>query len=49
MEHFWDIKDLTVSYKTMDGKAVVVDGVSLYVDSGEVIGAVALEWHPIEE
>ena len=38
MEHFWDIKDLTVSYKTMDGKAVVVDGVSLYVDSGEVIG-----------
>ena len=40
MEHFWDIKDLTVSYKTMDGKAVVVDGVSLYVDSGEVIGVV---------
>ena len=38
MEHFWDIKDLTVTYKTMEGTAVAVDHVSLYVDSGEVIG-----------
>ena len=40
MEHFWDIRDLTVTYKTLEGTAVAVDHVSLYVDPGEVIGVV---------
>ncbi len=40
MEHFWEIKDLSVTYKNTDGLTRAVDHVSLYVDSGEIIGIV---------
>ena len=40
MEHFLEIKDLHVEYRTDDGKVYAVNGVDLYVDKGETLGLV---------
>lgn len=40
MEHFWEVKNLSVSYKNIDGVSKAVDNVSYYVDNGEIIGIV---------
>ena len=39
-DHFWEVKDLTVTYKNTDGLTVAAEHVSLYVDQGETIGIV---------
>ena len=31
MEHFWEVKDLSVSYENLDGLTQAVDHVSYYV------------------
>lgn len=40
MEHFWEVKDLSVSYTNLDGCTKAVDHVSCYVDRGEIVGIV---------
>ena len=40
MEHFWEVKDLSVSYENLDGLTQAVDHVSYYVDHGEIVGIV---------
>ena len=32
MEHFWEVKDLSVRYENLDGLTQAVDHVSYYVD-----------------
>ncbi len=38
--HYLEVKDLHISFSTEEGKTAAVDGVSYYIDSGEVVSFV---------
>ena len=40
MDHLYETKDLMVSFTNEEGKSVAVNGVSFYLDAGEIISFV---------